>query len=252
MHADLMRASGMELDFDERGWAEFLEDGPIGAGGACVCGFGGGARGHLYAAIGIARDGEFDAALCAREFSLHEREIGLLHGARLKGFREFGVSEIVFGDDYRAARVFVQPMNDAGPQRVTALRKRLAAAEKRVDERAARVPCSGVNGHTGGLVDDDEVVVFVEDVERDGFSFSFERCAWFRLNGDALAATEFLARLGRLAIDENEAGIDEFLDAGAGKFGTMRGDKAVEARAGIGGRGEEFDLVGGHAAIVAA
>jgi len=109
-----------------------------------------------------------------------------------------------------------------------------------------------VNGHTGGLVDDDEVVVFVEDVERDGFSFSFERCAWFRLNGDALAATEFLARLGRLAIDENEAGIDEFLDAGAGKFGTMRGDKAVEARAGIGGRGEEFDLLGEHAAIVAA
>jgi hypothetical protein len=109
-----------------------------------------------------------------------------------------------------------------------------------------------VNGHASGLVNDDEVVVFVEDVERDGFSFSFERCAWFRLNGDALAATEFLARLGRLSIDLNEAGIDEFLDASAGKFRSVCGDKAIEARAGVGGRGKKFNRVGGHAGIVAA
>ena len=61
-----------------------------------------------------------------------------------------------------------------------------------------------------------------------------------------------MARLGRLAVDENEAGIDEFLDAGAGKFRSVCGDKAIEARSGVGGRGEEFDWVGGHAAIVAA
>src|SRR6184192_442196 len=147
-----MRASGVELDLYERGGAKFLEDGPIGAGGASVCGFGGGARGHLYAAIGIARDGEFYAALCAGEFPVHEREIGLLHRARLKGFGEFGVSEIVFRDDDCAARVFVQAVDDTGPQRIATLRERLAAAEKRVDERAARVPCSGVDGHASGLV----------------------------------------------------------------------------------------------------
>src|SRR5260221_10426422 len=160
-----MRASGMEFDFDERGGAEFLEDGPIGAGGACVCGFGGGARGHLYAAIGIARDGEFDAALCAREFSLHEREIGLLHGARLKGFREFGVSEIVFGDDYRAARVFVQPMNDAGQQRVTALPNRLAAAEKHDDGRDAGGNWLDGNGQTAERKEEIEEVRFAEGGE---------------------------------------------------------------------------------------
>src|SRR5881394_1743648 len=166
-----MRASGVELDLDERSGAEFLEDRPVGAGGACVCGFGGGPRGHLYAAIGIARDGELDAALCAGEFPLHEGEIGLLHRARLKGFGKFGVSEIVLGDGDCAARVFVQPMNDAWSQRIATLRERLATAEKSVDERAARVPCSGVDGHASWLVNDDEVVVFVENVERDGFSF---------------------------------------------------------------------------------
>jgi len=60
-----------------------------------------------------------------------------------------------------------------------------------------------------------------------------------------------LARLGRLAVDLDEAGIDEFLDAGAGKFRSVCGDKAIKARAGVGGRGKKFDRVGGHAAIVA-
>jgi len=81
VHADLMRASGVELDLDERGGAELLEHGPVRAGGSCVFGLAGGPRGHLYAAIGIASDGKFDAAFYASEFSLHERQICFLHCA---------------------------------------------------------------------------------------------------------------------------------------------------------------------------
>jgi len=109
-----------------------------------------------------------------------------------------------------------------------------------------------VDGHASGLVDDDEVVVFVEDVEGDGFGFSFEGSARFGLNRDALAATKFLARLGRLAVDENEAGIDEFLDAGAGQFSGVRGDKAVKARAGVISGCQKLNGSGRQAGIVAA
>src|SRR5579859_1910475 len=110
-----MRASGVELDLDECGGAELLEYRPVGAGGACVCGFACRPRGHLYTALGIASDGEFDAAFRTNEFSLHEREICFLHCARLEGFGKLRVSEIVFGDDDRAAGVLVQPMNDTRP-----------------------------------------------------------------------------------------------------------------------------------------
>jgi len=160
------------------------------------------------------------------------------------------VSEIAFGDDDRAASVLVQPMNDTGPQRITALRERLAAAEKRVDERPGKIPRSGMDSHAGGLVDDDEVIVFVKHVERDGFGFRFERSARLRLHSDAFAAFEFLARFGGLAVDENKAGIDEFLDAGAGKFGGVCGDKTVEARAGVIGGCQKLDGSGRHAGIV--
>ncbi len=213
VHTNLMRASGVELDFDERGGTKLLEDGPVGAGIAGVCGFAGRPGGHSYAALGIAGDGKFDGAFCSGEFSLDEREIGFLNGTRAKGFGKFGVREIVFGDEDCAARIFVEAMNDSRAQRVAALRERLATAEKRVDERAARVPCSGVNGHASGFVDDDELVVLIKNIERDGFGFGFKRWTRLGLNGDALAAFEFLAGFGGLAVDLDEAGIDEFLDA---------------------------------------
>lgn len=237
VHTNLMRASGAELDFEERGGAELLKNGPVRAGVAGVCGFSSGTRRHTHAALGIARNGEFDAAARGGEFSLHEREICFLNGARAKSFRKFRVGEIVFGDEDCSARIFVQAMDDAWPQGVAALRERLATTEKCVDERAKRVSCSCVDGHAGGLVDDDEVVVFVKNVEGNGFGFCSERCARLRLNGDAFAAFELLAGLGGLAVDEHECGVNEFLNAGAGEVGAVYGDEAIEACAGVGGRG---------------
>ena len=63
VHADLMRAAGVELDFDERGGVDAGEDAPVGAGFAGVGEGGAAARGHADAALGVAADGEIDAAV---------------------------------------------------------------------------------------------------------------------------------------------------------------------------------------------
>lgn len=241
VHTNLMRASSVELDFDQSCRVERLKDVPIGAGGAGVCGFARGAGSHAYAALGITGDGEFDAAARRGKFSLHEREIRFLNDARAKRFGKLGVSEIVFGDENCAACVFVEAMNDARAQLVATWRERLAAPKKCVDECAAGVPRSGVNGHTGGFVDDDKVVVFVKNVERDGLGFSFEWGARFGLDGDLFATFEFLAGFGGLAVDQNESRFDEFLDPGAGEIRAVCGDETVEACASVSGRNDEFD-----------
>jgi len=93
----LMRASGVELDFEQRGWTEFLEDNPVGAGGAGVCGFV--CRPRRTCACGVFGSREMASSMrpfFVVEFSLNEREIGFLNGARAEGFGKFGVSEIVF------------------------------------------------------------------------------------------------------------------------------------------------------------
>lgn len=250
VHANLMRASGVELDFEKSGGTEFPENGPVCAGGAGVGRFAGRARRHFDAAFGVAGDREFDPSFCAGEFPLNKREIGLLDRAGLERFGEFGVGEIVFGDHDGSGGVFVEPMDDARAEGVAALRERLAAAEKGVDERAARIPCPGVDGHASRLVNNDEVVVFVEDVEGDRFGFGFERSTRLRPDSDPVASFEFLTGLGRPAIDQDKAGIDEFLDAGAGEFGGMGSDETIKTDTRIGWGGDKFDWVR-HAAIVA-
>jgi len=244
VHADLMRAPGMKLDFKKRGGAEFLKNCPVGARDAGVLQFAGRTGGHSYAALEIACDGKLDSASRGGEFTLHESKIGFVDGARAEVFGKFGVSEIVFGNENGTAGVFVEAVNDTGTQKIFGLRERLAASEKRVDERAARTPCSSVDGHSGGLIDDDEIVVLVENVERNGFGFGFERQAWFGLDGNAFGTLESLTGLCGVTVDEDEGGIDEFLDTGTGQVRTVGDDETVEASAGVGRRRKKFDPFG--------
>jgi len=133
----------------------------------------------------------------------------------------------------------------------------LAAAEERVDECAGDRSGAGVNGHAGGFIDDDDVVVFVENVERDGFGLGDDGRALGRFESDFFCAANVLRAFScGSAIDEDEAGFDEFLNAGAGEFGAAGGDKAVETRAGVFRRSKEFAVCGWrgrwHGEIVAA
>jgi hypothetical protein len=48
-----------------------------------------------------------------------------------------------------------------------------------------------------------------------------------------------------VAIDLDEAGHDQFLNASAAELGALGGDEAVEPRAGIGGGGKKFAMRNG-------
>jgi hypothetical protein len=54
VHADLMRAPCVELDFKQRGGAEALKDTPVRVGFARTGGCGSFARGHAHAIFGVA------------------------------------------------------------------------------------------------------------------------------------------------------------------------------------------------------
>jgi len=136
-------------------------------------------------------------------------------------------------------------MDDAGAEGIAGLRERLAAAKKCVDERALGIASAGVNGHASGFVDGDDVVVFVKDVEWDGFGFGLEGRAGLGVDLDRVAGADFLGVFSWLAVEEDEVLFDEFLDAGAGECGAMGGDEAIKAEAGFGGGDEENYLRGG-------
>jgi len=123
--------------------------------------------------------------------------------------------------------------------------------EERVDERAAvarvYIPSPGryrtrpgVDHHAGGFVDDGEVFVFVDDIERDVLGEGVERRRlWRAFDLDGLASVELLLRLGGVASDANLFVFNEELDAGAADVGDGLGEVLVEAESGGFGRGGE-------------
>ena len=143
MDADLVGAAGVELDFEERGRTNASEGAPVGASFARAGKDEAAAGGHPDAAPGVAGDGEVDDAGGGVEMAFDESDVGLFDFAIAEGFAEFGVSEVVFGDEDDPGGLLVEAMDDAGAEDVAALRERLAATEERVDERAGVVSGAG-------------------------------------------------------------------------------------------------------------
>ena len=180
---------------------------------------------------------------------MEEGEVGLGDLALGEHLAEFAVRAVVFGDEDEAAGLFVEAMDDAGAEIATDVGEFVEVEEERVDESAAvagvwfagcGVPCSGVDHHAGGFVDDGEVFVFVEDFEGDVFGDGVERRG---LGGafdfDGLAAVEFLLRLRGCPVDADLAGFDKELDAGSGDVRESLGQVLVETEIGGGGVGGE-------------
>ncbi len=77
----------------------------------------------------------------------------------------------------------------------------------------------------GGLVDDEDVVVFVDDGRARRSFCSFGNC-----QGDFCGFLELRVRFGGgLTVDGNIAGFDELLEAGAVVFGMLLDEEMVEA-----------------------
>ncbi len=208
--ADLMRAAGVKLDFEKREAADAGENTPVGAGFAGSADDGppglrrgrqfharpqSGRRSHADAAARIARNSQIDAAMIFGEFPFDEGQVSLPDFAAAKSFGETGVCGIILGNEDGARGFFVQAMDDSRAKGIAGARERLTAAEKRIDECAASMACAGVDRHARGLVDDENVVVFVENVQRDGFRFSAELRARLRVHCNALAGTETMRAL---------------------------------------------------------
>src|SRR6266404_1306331 len=123
---------------------------------------------------GIAADWKVDFAGNFLKLAFYERDVGFLYGTGSKGLGQFRVGIVIFRNEDEAGGLFVETMHDSGTERVrlrSAARKILSAAQERVYERTTGVSRTSMHAHSGGLIDDEQVVVFIEDIQRDGFGF---------------------------------------------------------------------------------
>ena len=90
-------------------------------------------------------------------FAICEEQIFFLHRAPGELFRERAVGQRSFAEDQHAAGFLVEPMDDGevGPTRL-AMFEPIVDAFASVGRRRVRVP-------TGGFVDDEQVLIFMDD-----------------------------------------------------------------------------------------
>src|SRR2546426_769475 len=188
--ADLVGAPGQRLDFEQREVGEAPQRTIPGCGLA-----GPDASGpHAHAVDGVAADGLHNLAARARYTPVNERDIRLVYFPLFELRRELPVSKVVLGHEHQTRSHLVQAMDDPWAQFPSRSGKAADVVQQGVDQRAGFHPGAHVHHHSGGLIYDHQIVVFVDDRERQVFRHRAQFTAR-RADADAVAGCEGLAGL---------------------------------------------------------
>ena len=140
------------------------------------------------------------------------------------------MGRIILGDDQEAAGVLVQPVHDAGALYPANAGQAVAAmGNQGIDQGSGFIPGAGMHHEACGLFDDDQVLVFINHGERNGFG------PGLRVHGrgdhrfHALAGLQLVADFScGNALDRDVAFRDKPLKAGAADLRKGQRQEAVE------------------------
>src|SRR6266566_6354989 len=110
--ADLVRASGQRLGFEQREVGEAPQHAIVGPSLASADAFGP----HAHAVDGVASNGLYDLSLRVRHTPVNERDIRLVYFPCLELLRELAVSEVVLSHKHEARSHLVQAVDDPWAQ----------------------------------------------------------------------------------------------------------------------------------------
>ena len=236
VNADLMGASGLEPAFDQR--SEGLARGPETFQRAIT-----GTRllaaaaehSHALAIKRVAADQSFDPAFRLAGRPPHHRMIGPLNGMGGKLLGQARHHLLGFGGHEKTGRVLVQAMDNAWTGNPAhPLQALPAMGDERVDKGSVRVARCGMDNKAGLLVDDDEMLVLIDHLQRDGLSYRLRhnRQGYGQLKNlcgfDSIIGVFY--GLGPRA--DPSAG-DQGLQASATELGKFGNKKPVEAPASL-------------------
>ncbi len=86
-----------------------------------------------------------------------------------------GMGHVIFGNHQGARSIFVQSVDDAGPQFTANSPQIRAVIKQAIDQRTAVVSRRRMHHQPRLLVDHNNVIVFIQNIEGNGFSLEFYR-----------------------------------------------------------------------------
>jgi hypothetical protein len=149
----------MKAEFEEACAGPRAENFPIGFCWATTT-----PDGHALAGDGVATDGAFPRACVSAGPTENVGEIGFFCFTISKLAAEFAVSGIIFCRDEKTCGFTIQTMNNSWAVGGSAWGEvPFAMVEKSGGERASGSACAGVDVHSGGFIDDENIFVFEEN-----------------------------------------------------------------------------------------
>jgi len=151
-------------------------------------------------------------------------------------------------DHDRAGGLLVEAVHDSRTQRSADGRQSRDSAEamqQRGDHRAAGHARARMDDHAGRLVDDGDILVFVENVERNGFRLDTRSQFVWELDGNGFTGLDMMRRLARRSVNLYAAFVHQRFNARAAQRGELRDEEHVESLGGVFGGDNEFHLGGG-------
>ena len=135
--------------------------------------------------------------------------------AVFKLMRNSPVGGFGFCADHNACRVAVEAVDDTGSQFAAAFGQVVAMEDKAIDERAVEVAAGRMDDEVGLLVYYDDVVVFIDDIERNIFGFDLFCGQWRENEIYYITLFEAATRLDYLVVDLDSLFLDYPLDHGS-------------------------------------
>ncbi len=199
VHADLVGTAGFQLHPHMGVRAEALEhtvvaDRRLAAVGDC----------HALAHAAVAADGRVDLATGSHHTN-HDAFINAADRALLQLVDQVGLRLQGLGHHHQAGGVLVQAVHDAGARHVDDVGHMV---QQRVQQGAAGMPGSRVHNQAGRLVDHQDLVVFIDDVQRDVLGLPLALGLLLGLQGQHGATMDGVTRAQDRAIDRQAAFFD--------------------------------------------
>ena len=154
---------------------------------------------------------------------------------------------IVLGDHHQPGGILVQPVDDAGPLDAADPGQAGAAMrDQRVHQGPGFVPGGGMHHEAGRLVEDDDIVVLVDDVERDRLGLRLGRGRFGHVDCDRVAAGDVISGVAhRPGAEADLAGQDQRLQPGPRQLRQPGREHAIEPRrAFVAGDNDRHQTVG--------
>ena len=103
------------------------------------------------------------------QFSGDQRQINFFHCARGELFRQFSMRHVVLSYHEAAACFLIETVNDAGSFFSADPRQSGTVTKQSVDQSMFALTGARMNRHAGRFVDNNEIIVFEENIQRNRF-----------------------------------------------------------------------------------